>query len=41
VDNPALTLEEFTIALENAAEQHQSDEKKVQILQALYRFVAA
>lgn len=41
VDNPSLTLEEFTIALENAAEQHQSDQKKLQILQALYKFVAA
>lgn len=41
LDNPALRLEEFTIELENAAEQHQGDEKKLQILHALYRFVSA
>lgn len=40
LDNPSLTLEEFTIALENAVEQHQGNEKKLQLLQSLYRFVA-
>lgn len=40
LDNPSLTLEEFTIVLENAVEQHQGNEKKLQLLQSLYRFVA-
>jgi exodeoxyribonuclease I len=41
VDQPALTYEEFTLALESSAESQQNDPKKIQILQALYRFVTA
>jgi exodeoxyribonuclease-1 len=39
VDNPARTVEEFMLALENAAELVQTDERKMKILQALYQFV--
>jgi exodeoxyribonuclease-1 len=41
LDQPALTFEDFTLALESAAESQQNDPKKMQILQALYRFVSA
>lgn len=41
VDNPARTVEDFTLALENAAETAQTDERKMKILQALYQFVSA
>ena len=40
VDQPALTVEEFTLALENAAQSAENDPRKMQILQALFRFVS-
>jgi len=39
-DSPALRADEFMLALENAVELHQTDVKKMSILQALYKFVA-
>jgi exodeoxyribonuclease-1 len=41
VDNPSLTLDEFTVALENAAEQIHDNKQKMAILQALFRLVSA
>mgnify|MGYP006173588055 CR=1 FL=1 len=41
VDNPARTVEDFTLALENAAESVQTDERKMKVLQALFQFVSA
>lgn len=38
-ESPALRADEFMLALENALELHQTDAKKVAILQALYKFV--
>lgn len=38
LDKPNLTLEEFSLALENAAHEHASDEKKMNILKALYLY---
>jgi len=38
VDNPNLTLEQFSLALENLAEQHSGDESKLAILKALYHY---
>jgi exodeoxyribonuclease-1 len=40
VDNPSLTLDEFTVALENAAEQVHDNKQKMAILQALFRLVS-
>ena len=42
VDNPALTLEEFTLALENAVQDiAQSDPGKMKVLQSLFNYVSA
>lgn len=38
LDKPNLTLEEFSLALENLAHEHASDEKKMNILKALYLY---
>ena len=38
VDKPNLTIEEFSLALENLAHEHASDEKKMNILKALYLY---
>jgi exodeoxyribonuclease I len=41
-DNPARTLEEFTLEMENAAEKiAQTEPKKLKVLQALFQFVCA
>ncbi len=39
LDNPNLTMEEFSLALENLAHEHASDEQKMKILKALYLYV--
>ena len=39
VDNPNLTMEDFSLALENLAHQHASDEQKMKILKSLYLYV--
>ena len=39
VDQPNLTMEEFSLALENAAHSHADDEQKMNILKALYLYV--
>jgi exodeoxyribonuclease-1 len=39
VDNPNLTMEDFSLALENLAHEHASDEPKMKILKALYLYV--
>lgn len=41
LDNPARTVEEFLLALEQATEETQGDPQKLKILQALYQSVAA
>ena len=38
VDNPNLTFEQFSLALENLAHQHSDDERKLAILKALYHY---
>jgi exodeoxyribonuclease I len=39
IDNPNLTMEEFSLALENLAHEHASDEHKMNILKSLYLYV--
>tara|TARA_B100001059_G_scaffold236652_1_gene288712 strand:+ start:99091 stop:100554 length:1464 start_codon:yes stop_codon:yes gene_type:complete len=39
VDNPNLTMEAFSLVLENLAHEHASDEQKMKILKALYLHV--
>ncbi|MDX1537769.1 exodeoxyribonuclease I [Arsukibacterium sp.] len=39
LDNPNLTMEDFSLALENLAHEHASDEQKMKILKALYLYV--
>jgi len=39
LDKPNLTMEEFSLALENLAHEHASDEKKMNILKSLYLYV--
>ena len=39
LDNPNLTMEAFSLALENLAHEHASDEQKMKILKALYLYV--
>lgn len=41
LDNPNLTLEQFSLALENLAHEHSADEQKMAILKALYRYAEA
>lgn len=38
VDNPNLTMEDFSLALENLAHEHASDEHKMKILKSLYLY---
>lgn len=38
-DNPNLTMEQFSLLLENLVHEHSSDEKKLAILKALYHYV--
>jgi exodeoxyribonuclease I len=38
LDKPNLTMEEFSLVLENLAHEHASDEKKMQVLKALYLY---
>ncbi|MDP5460433.1 exodeoxyribonuclease I [Alishewanella sp. SMS8] len=40
-DNPNLTFEQFTLALEHLVELHSGDEKKIALLKSLYRYVEA
>lgn len=37
-DNPNLTFEQFSLALENLVHEHSTDEKKLTILKALYHY---
>ncbi|MBV2129962.1 exodeoxyribonuclease I [Arsukibacterium indicum] len=39
LDNPNLTMEDYSLALENLAHEHASDEQKMKILKALYLYV--
>jgi exodeoxyribonuclease-1 len=39
VDNPNLTMEDFSLLLENLTHEHASDEQKMNILKALYLYV--
>ena len=39
LDRPNLTMEEFSLALENLAHEHASDEQKMKILKSLYLYV--
>lgn len=39
LDNPNLTMEDFSLALENLAHQHASDAHKMKILKSLYLYV--
>jgi len=39
LDNPNLTMEDFSLELENLAHEHASDEQKMKILKALYLYV--
>ncbi|WP_213997271.1 exodeoxyribonuclease I [Arsukibacterium sp.] len=39
LDNPNLTMEDFSLALENLAHEHASDEQKMKILKSLYLYV--
>lgn len=39
LDNPNLTMEDFSLVLENLAHEHASDEQKMKILKALYLYV--
>lgn len=39
LDKPNLTMEEFSLALENLAHEHASDEQKMKILKSLYLYV--
>jgi exodeoxyribonuclease I len=39
LDKPNLTMEEFSLALENLAHEHGSDEKKMNILKSLYLYL--
>ena len=39
LDNPNLTMEDFSLALENLAHEHASDEQKLKILKSLYLYV--
>ncbi|PKM19952.1 MAG: exodeoxyribonuclease I [Gammaproteobacteria bacterium HGW-Gammaproteobacteria-15] len=39
VDNPNLTMEDFSLVLENLAHEHASDEQKMKILKSLYLYV--
>ncbi|MDX1676662.1 exodeoxyribonuclease I [Arsukibacterium sp.] len=39
LDNPNLTMEEFSLALENLAHEYASDEQKMKILKSLYLYV--
>lgn len=41
VDDPNLTLEQFSLILENLAHEHSNDEQKIAILKALYRYAEA
>ena len=41
LDNPNLTLEQFSLTLENLAHEHSADEQKMAILKALYRYAEA
>lgn len=38
LDNPNLTLEDFSLLLENLLHEHHADEQKVRILKALYQY---
>jgi exodeoxyribonuclease I len=39
VDQPNLTMEEFSLVLENLAHEHSADDAKMKILKALYHYV--
>mgnify|MGYP006199235057 CR=1 FL=1 len=39
VDNPNLTMEDFSLVLENLTHEHASDEQKMKILKSLYLYV--
>lgn len=39
LDNPNLTMEQFSVALENLVHEHSSDEPRLAILKALYHYV--